>query len=152
MNEEMETSKEELQSANEELVTLNAEVQTRVRDLASANDDMHNLLLGADHPIVIVGPDLRLRHFTHSAEKLFNLVPGDLGRFVCQLNGFLAGGADLEQAAADVIENVTPFERELQAANGRWYRLRVMPYRTRAFKIQGALISLSDIEHLRAAP
>ncbi len=151
MNEEMATSKEELQAANEELITLNDEVQTRMRDLSSANDDLHNILLGVDHPVVIVGLDLRLRKFTHAAEQIFNLLPTDVGRSVSQLS-VLLGNIGLEKAIAGVIENVAPFEREVQATDGRWYRLRVLPYRTRDLVIQGALISLADIEHLRVTP
>jgi len=37
-------SKEELQSLNEESVTVNIELQSRIEDLSDANDDMKNLL------------------------------------------------------------------------------------------------------------
>src|SRR6185312_4085784 len=83
-NEELETSHEELQSTNEELITLNEELQSRMRELSSANDDLHNLLLGVDRAIVIVGLDLRIRRFTHTAEKLLNLFPTDIGRSAVQ--------------------------------------------------------------------
>ena len=74
-NEELQTSQEELQSTNEELTTLNDELQSRMRELGSAHDDLHNLLLGVDRAIVIVGLDLRIRRFTHTAEKLLDLLP-----------------------------------------------------------------------------
>ena len=84
-NEELETSKEELQSTNEELTTVNDELQNRMAELGQTNDDLHNVLAGVDNAVVIVGMDLRLRRFTSAAEKLFKLVPADVGRPV----GFL---------------------------------------------------------------
>ena len=75
-NEELETSKEELQSSNEELTTVNDELQNRMAELQQTNDDLHNVLGGIGEAIVIVGMDLRIRRYTHSAEKLLNLVPG----------------------------------------------------------------------------
>ncbi len=144
-NEELETSQEELQSTNEELVTLNDELQSRMSDLSTSNDDLHNLLLGVDRAIVIVGLDLRIRRFTHAAEKLLNLLPSDLGRSASQLNSFL-GGFGVEAVIADSIKNLAPVERDLQATDGRWYSLRIVPYRTLDLMIRGAVISIIDID------
>jgi two-component system, chemotaxis family, CheB/CheR fusion protein len=144
-NEELETSKEELQSTNEELVTLNDELQSRMRELSSSNDDLHNLLLGVDRAVVIVGLDLRIRRFTQTAEKLLNLLPTDIGRSVAQLNSFL-GGFGIEKFVAEAIKTVATGERELQATNGQWYVVRLVPYRTLDLTIRGAVISIVDID------
>ena len=79
-NEELETAKEELQSTNEELTTLNEEMQNRNAELGSANNDLLNLLGHVDIPVVMVSNDLRIRRFTPPAQKLLNLLPGDIGR------------------------------------------------------------------------
>src|SRR5256885_11129509 len=42
-NEELETSKEELQSVNEELQTVNSELTNKVEELDRANSDLNNL-------------------------------------------------------------------------------------------------------------
>ncbi len=144
-NEELETSKEELQSTNEELITLNEEMHNRMRDLSASNDDLHNVLLGVDRPMVIVDLDLRIRRFTQSAEKVLNLVPADVGRSVAQINSFL-GGFGIEKLVSDVIANVSKMEQEVQATDGRWYLLRVAPYKTLDLTIRGATIVLIDIE------
>ncbi len=144
-NEELETSQEELQSTNEELVTLNDELQSRMLDLSTSNDDLHNLLLGVDRAIVIVGLDLRIRRFTHAAEKLLNLLPSDIGRSASQLNSFL-GGFGVEAVIEDAVKNLATVERDLQATDGRWYSLRIMPYRTLDLTIRGAVISIIDID------
>ncbi len=144
-NEELETSKEELQSTNEELITLNDELQSRMHELSGSNDDLHNLLLGVDRAVVIVGLDLRIRRFTQTAERLLNLLPTDIGRSVGQLNSFL-GGFGIEPFVAEAIKNVASVERELQATNGQWYALRLVPYRTLDLAIRGAVITIVDID------
>jgi two-component system CheB/CheR fusion protein len=144
-NEELETAQEELQSTNEELVTLNDELQNRMTELGAANDDLHNLLLGVDQAIVIVGLDLRIRRFTHAAEKLLRLLPTDIGRSAAQLNSFL-GGFGVEAVIADAIKNLATVERELHATDGRWYALKILPYRTLDLTIRGAVISVIDID------
>ncbi|HEY4592827.1 MAG TPA: CheR family methyltransferase, partial [Thermoanaerobaculia bacterium] len=80
INEELETSKEEIQSSNEELATVNDELQARNFELSHSNNDLTNLLASVQMPIVMLGPDLRLRRFTPAAEKLLNLIPSDIGR------------------------------------------------------------------------
>jgi two-component system, chemotaxis family, CheB/CheR fusion protein len=144
-NEELQTSREELQSTNEELTTLNDELQSRMRDLGNANDDLHNLLLGVDRAIVIVGLDLRIRRFTHTAEKLLDLLPTDIGRSAAQLNSFL-GGFGIEKLISESINRLTTIEREIQATDGKWYALRIVPYRTLDLVIRGAVISVVDVD------
>ncbi len=144
-NEELETSKEELQSTNEELVTMNDELQTRMRELSQTNDDLHNVLLGVDQAVIIADLELRIRRYTSAAEKLFNLVPGDVGRTVDFLERFL-GGCQLGGKVSEAIKSLTVTDYPLLASNGRWYRLRVMPYKTLDHAIRGAIVTLADID------
>jgi two-component system CheB/CheR fusion protein len=147
-NEELETSHEELQSTNEELITLNEELQSRMAELSSANDDLHNLLLGVDRAIVIVGLDLRIRRFTKTAEKLLNLLPTDIGRSATQLNSFL-GGFGIDTVISESIDQLATIEREVHATDGKWYGLRIVPYRTLDLTIRGAVITVVDIDLAR---
>ena len=144
-NEELETSKEELQSTNEELVTLNDELQDRMKELGGANDDLHNLLLGVDRAVVIVGLDLRIRRFTQTAERLLNLLPADIGRSAAVLNSFL-GGFGIEKVVSESITGLATIERDTPATDGRWYSVRIVPYRTLDLAIRGAVISIVDID------
>lgn len=144
-NEELETSREELQSTNEELITLNDELQNKMRDLGGATDDLHNVLLGVDRAVIIVGTDLRIRRFTQTAEKLINLLPSDIGRSVAVLNAFL-GGFGVEELVTHAIATVTTMEREALATDQRWYLLRIVPYRTADLAIRGAVLSVIDID------
>jgi two-component system CheB/CheR fusion protein len=46
---------------------------------------------------------------------------------------------------------VQPFQREVQDRAGRWYSLRVRPYRTMENQIEGAVIVLVDIDSIKTA-
>ncbi len=145
-NEELETAKEELQSTNEELTTLNEELQNRNTELASTNNDLLNLLANVTIPVVIVGNDLRIRRFTPPAQKLLNLLPGDVGRRLSEIRPNLEL-QDLGEIAHEVIENVVPHDVEVrESETGAWYRMRARPYKTWDNKIDGAVISFEDID------
>jgi two-component system, chemotaxis family, CheB/CheR fusion protein len=150
INEELETSKEEIQSSNEELATVNDELQNRNLELSESNDDFQNLLASVQMPIIMLGADLRIRRFTPAAEKLLNLIPADVGRPIGDIKLRLTV-TDLEAAVVEVIETVTAHEREVQDQGGRWYSLRIRPYRTLENKIEGAVILLVDIDTQKRA-
>ncbi|MCU1340322.1 MAG: two-component hybrid sensor and regulator, partial [Bryobacterales bacterium] len=149
-NEELETAKEELQSTNEELTTLNEELQTRNSELSQVNNDLTNLLASVNVAIIMLGNDRTIRRFTPMAERIFNLIPSDAGRRLSDLNRNIIV-PDLDESIESVVENLTSVEREVQDRDGRWYSLRIRPYRTRENKIDGAVLLLVDIdEHKRA--
>lgn len=147
-NEELETAKEELQSTNEELTTVNEELQTRNQELGQLNDDINNLLTSTQIPIVMLGADLRIRRFTPTAEKVLNLIPTDVGRPITDLK-LTVDVPDLEKLIADALDTLSVKEREVQDRRGRWYALRVRPYRTSDNKIDGTVVALMDIDEVK---
>ncbi len=147
-NEELETAKEELQSTNEELTTLNDELESRNSELETLNNDLHNLLASANIPIIILGRDLRIRRFTGMAERAFNLIPGDIGRPITDINLPL-NVPDLTRRVLEVIESLATQELEVQCSRGRWWSLRIRPYKTTDNKIDGAVLTLMDIDFLK---
>jgi len=147
-NEELETTKEELQSSNEELSTLNEELQNSNAELTLSNNDQLNLMTNVNLPVVMVGNDLRIRRFTPPAEKLLNLLPGDVGRRLGEIRSNIEPD-DLEQFARTTIENAVFQEREVRVKDGPWYLLRVRPYKTWEDKIEGAVLSFQDIDSLK---
>jgi two-component system CheB/CheR fusion protein len=148
INEELETSKEEIQSSNEELMTVNEELQNRNEELNRANNDFNNLFASVQMAIVMVWPDLRIRRFTPMAEKLFNLIPTDVGRPVGDIKLNL-DVPNLLQLLAEAIDSVATREIDVRDHQGRWYLLRIRPYRTLENKIDGAVILLVDIDILK---
>jgi two-component system, chemotaxis family, CheB/CheR fusion protein len=147
-NEELQTAKEEAQSVNEELATVNDELRHRNIELARVNDDLVNLLSGVNIPIVMVSRDLRLRRFTPLAEKVFNLIPTDLGRPIGDMKPNIQVD-DLTALIARVIDTLTPYEGEVQERAGHWFLLRIRPYITLENIIDGASIVLLDIDSLK---
>jgi two-component system CheB/CheR fusion protein len=144
-NEELDTAKEELQSTNEELNTLNEELHGRNEELSRVNSDLINLLASVQIAIVIISSDLRIRRFTPMAEKVLNLIPGDLDRPIGHIKPNI-DCADLEQLILDSIDTVEPVEREVTDPSGRWYSLRIRPYKNVENKIDGAVLTLFDID------
>jgi two-component system, chemotaxis family, CheB/CheR fusion protein len=145
INEELETAKEELQSTNEELTTVNEEMQNRNDELTRVNNDLSNLLSSVNIPIVMLGSDLRVRRFTPMAEKVMNLIPSDIGRPVTDLKPNLKM-PDLRQSISRVIDSLEIQENEVEDNSGRWYSMRIRPYRTMDNKIDGVVIVLLDLD------
>jgi two-component system CheB/CheR fusion protein len=147
-NEELQTAKEEAQSANEELATVNEELRHRNVELARVNDDLVNLLSGVNIPIVMVSRDLRIRRYTPQAEKMFNLIPSDVGRPISDMKPGLEL-TDFPERISRVIDSLIPHESEVKDLAGRWYSLRIRPYVTLDSKIDGASIVLIDVDSIR---
>ncbi|HYV64037.1 MAG TPA: PAS domain-containing protein, partial [Bryobacteraceae bacterium] len=147
-NEELETAQEELQSSNEELVTINEQLQNRNQELSQLGDDWSNLLSGLNIPIVMLGKDRRIRRFTSPAEKLLNLLPADIGRPINNIRPNLKV-PDLEGLINEVMDKVSQQELEIQDRDGRWYSMRLRPYRTADGRINGVLMIFIDIHALK---
>src|SRR6266487_2581854 len=148
INEEIETSKEEMESSNEELATVNEELQNRNAELGRSNNDLMNLLASVHMAIVMLGPDLRIRRFTPMAETMLNLIPTDVGRPLTDVK-LNVDVPDLDAILHEVLESIQPFQREVQDRTGRWYSLRVRPYRTMENRIEGAVLALIDIDSIK---
>jgi two-component system CheB/CheR fusion protein len=149
-NEELDTAKEELQSTNEELNTVNEELHGRNEELSRVNSDLVNLVGSVQIAIVIVSGDLRIRRFTPMAEKLLNLIPADLDRSIAHINPNIEC-PNLAELIVECMETVTPIERDVRDRQGRWYALRIRPYKSIDNRIDGAVLALFDIDLLKRA-
>jgi len=147
-NEELETAKEELQSTNEEITTVNEEMQNRNLELNQINNDLTNLLNVVNIPIVMVSNDLRIRRFTPMAEQVLSLIPGDVGRPLSDLRPKI-DVPDLDRMIAEVIDTLVPQERDVQDSAGRWFSMRIRPYRTVENRIEGAVVVLLDVTEIK---
>jgi two-component system, chemotaxis family, CheB/CheR fusion protein len=147
-NEELQTTKEELQAANEELTTVNEQFQNRNRELDALADDLSNFITSADLAMVTVGRDLCVRRLTPAAEKPFNLLQTDVGRSIEHLK-FTLDIDHIGEVIEQVIASVQPWEREVADRNGRWWMLRVRPFRTADNRIDGATLVAVDIDLIK---
>ncbi len=148
-NEELETSKEELQSVNEELATVNAELQNKLIDLSQTNNDMSNLLSGTGIATIFVDHQLCIMRFTPAATRIINLIPVDIGRPVGHIVSKLMGYDSLAEDVQSVLETLLPKDLEVQTAEGKWYTMRIQPYRTLENVIEGAVITFVDITEMK---
>ena len=142
-NEELLTSKEELQSLNEELTALNTQLQETLERQRTTSNDLQNVLNSTDVATIFLDPALRIRFFTPATKLLFNVIPGDVGRPLADLNSLAADG-NLLNDARTVLKTHAPLEREIEARTGAWYIRRVLPYRTGDDGVEGVVITFSD--------
>ncbi|HEU5180339.1 MAG TPA: chemotaxis protein CheB [Candidatus Polarisedimenticolia bacterium] len=146
-NEELETAREQLQSANEELLTVNEELGKRNLELDHTNNDLSNLLASIQIPIVMLTTDLRIRRVTPGAERALSLIPSDVGRPLSDIRLKL-DVPGLEEMIVSSIQEGKVHEMRLQDNRGRWQHLWIRPYRTADDKIDGAVLTLGDIDAL----
>ena len=143
-NEELTTSKEEAQSMNEELQTINSELQTKLDDLALAQSDMQNLLNSTDIATLFLDNDLNVRRFTEKATGIFHLREGDVGRPLSDLASNLVY-PQLHSDAKETLRTLTPCLQQIATTDGRWFSVRIMPYRTLTNMIQGVVLTFVEI-------
>ena len=143
-NEELTTSKEEMQSLNEELQTVNAELQAKVDELSRASNDMKNLLDSTDIATLFLDRHLNVRRYTQQATKIIKLIPSDVGRPITDLVSNLEDPA-LADDVREVLRTLNSTEKPVSAPDGRWYSVRIMPYRTIDDRIDGVVITFADI-------
>jgi two-component system, chemotaxis family, CheB/CheR fusion protein len=148
--EELETSREELQSMNEELATVNQENRHRVEELSQLSSDLQNLMASTEIATLFLDRQLRIVRFTPQVGELFNIRATDRGRPLVDFRSNI-GYPQLQDDARRVLERLTPIEREVQGARGRWYLLRVLPYRGSHDRIEGVVITLLDISERKKA-
>jgi two-component system CheB/CheR fusion protein len=144
-NEELETAQEELESANEELNTLNEVLKVGNAELSQVNRDLTNLLESISVPLVMVGRDLRIRRFTRAMEPMLSLIASDVGRSISDLQPQMEL-PDLRRLLLDAMEGGNRKARDVRDTHGRWYSLRILPSVGPGGKIDGAVVTLIDID------
>ncbi len=143
-NEELTTSKEEMQSLNEELQTVNAELMVKVDDYARVNNDMKNLLNSTEIATLFLDKELNIRRFTHQVITLFKLIKSDIGRPFTDLTTDL-DYPGLSDDAREVLRTLVFMQKEIPSKDGRWFQVRLMPYRTSDDRIDGLVITFINI-------
>ncbi len=147
-NEELESSKEELQSTNEELTTLNEELKNRNQNLTVLNDDLSNLMGSVETAVVIVDNSFKIRRFTTQAQALLRLVPTDVDHSILDIRLGIPID-ELEKSLQNVTSNLQLIRQEIETEKGRWYQMRIRPYLTSEKKVNGAILSFSDVTEMK---
>jgi two-component system, chemotaxis family, CheB/CheR fusion protein len=147
-SEELETSKEELQSINEELQTVNSELKLKLEAVSRAHSDLQNLMAATDFGTLFLDASLRIKRFTQQVTELFSITPSDEGRPISDFAHRLEYDS-LVGDARRVLTNLTPIGHEIRSRDGRWYDVRLRPYRTVDDKIDGVVLTFVDMTDRR---
>jgi two-component system CheB/CheR fusion protein len=108
------------------------------------NDDMRNLLNSTEIVTVFLDNRLHVRRFTTGADKLFKLIPGDMGRPLSDIVTDLIYPGMAEESR-EVLRTLAFSEKQITATDGRWFSVRIMPYRTTEDVISGVVITFANI-------
>jgi two-component system, chemotaxis family, CheB/CheR fusion protein len=120
-------------------------LSNRNLEMQQMNSDLNNLLASIQLPIVMVDNELMVRRATPAARSAFNVLQSDVGRPISDLKPNI-DIPDLEDLLREVIETLAMRERRVSDKQGRQHLLRARPYRTTDNKIDGAVITLVDID------
>ncbi len=144
INEEYRSTLEELETGKEELQLVNQELNAKMDELSQAHGDLQNFVLATNIATLFLDRRLRIMRFTPGAAELFNLLPSDQNRLITDLRPKV----QYEQLEADVhgvMANLTSMMREVQDVTGRWFLVQVRPYRTVKDKVVGVVITFTDV-------
>ncbi|MHB0856797.1 MAG: chemotaxis protein CheB [Anaerolineae bacterium] len=143
-NEELTSSKEEMQSMNEELQTLNSELKAKVDELSRVNNDLRNLLDSTQVAVLFLDDDLQVRRFTSQTAEIISLIPSDLGRKITDISSALIY-PEMVADVRKVMSSLRSMERTVATREGSWFVVRVMPYRTMDYHVEGVVITFRDV-------
>lgn len=143
-NEELLTANEEFKAVNYELLKTNTKYQYKNQELADLYNDMTNFLNSTDIGTIFLDENLCIRKFTPSITKEINLKVQDIGRPMHDIVSNLIND-DLNMCAIEVLRSHMLYEKEIQSKNGSWYLLKCAPYCVTNNLIKGVVISLVDI-------
>lgn len=150
-NEELQSTNEELHSVNEELYTVNAEFELKNKELKQLNQDHENLLASTNVGTIYLDSRLRIRKFNPAIERIFKLLPQDIGRPIDHIAYHLANQEQMLLDVRRVLETGTLCEKEVSTGDGQWLLKRILPFRTEAGAIEGVVITYTDITRLKVA-
>lgn len=149
-NEELEATTEELRSLNEELTTVNAQLREKIDQVELAHDDLSNFFSSTKVATVFLDEGACIKRFTPAARDLLGIDHADVGRFVGDIARELLQHHLAEDATA-VLDDLMSHAREVRTTDGRWIVRQCLPYRTESRRIEGVVVTFSDVTELRAA-
>jgi two-component system CheB/CheR fusion protein len=109
---------------------------------------MKNLLNSTDIATLFLDNDLNIRRFTLQAVKIIKLIKSDVGRPITDLVSDLIY-PDLADDALSVLKSLVFIKKQVPTKDGRWFSIRIMPYRTLDDRIDGVVITFFNISDLK---
>lgn len=149
-NEELQSANEELQSLNEELHTVNAENQMRIREISELNDDLNNYFRSSEIGQVFLDRNLLIRKYTPAVTVLINLIESDIGRPITHISSNIPYSGLLNDIN-HVLHYAEAIEKTIEANNGVWYQMKILPYLREGKSIDGIVLIFINITDIKMA-
>jgi two-component system CheB/CheR fusion protein len=149
-NEELQSTNEELQSVNEELQAVNNEYQFKIQELTELNNDITNFFVSTNIATIFLDIHMNIRKFTPAVTKVINLIELDTGRPIRDISHQLKY-EHLVSDAENVLHTNLELEKEIQSKDGKWYSIKMLPYRTMDNRNEGVVITLIEITESKKA-
>lgn len=150
-NEELETSKEELQSINQELTSVNSELSDKNTELIRMHDDLNNLFNSIHVGILFLDNEYKIRKFTPCVSNIINIIPSDIGRPLNHIAHNIETQFDIFELLEKVREEKRVVEREINTKINECYLIRLFPYLTLNFNLDGFIVTFIDITERKKA-
>ena len=138
----------ESRTTNEELTALKQDLQHRNLDLILANNDLANVISNIDVPMIVLDKNLRIRFLTPRAQEILCLKQSDVGRPLTELKSPVVFPG-LQEMILNAITNSITGDQDIADSFGVWRSVRVRPYITSANAVEGAVLTLMDIDDLK---
>lgn len=109
---------------------------------------MKNLLNSTDIATLFLDKELNIRRFTNQATKIFKLIKSDIGRpFTDQVSDLVY--PELAADSIEVLRTLVFIEKQIPTQDGRWFTIRIMPYRTFDDRIDGLVITFINMSSFK---
>jgi two-component system CheB/CheR fusion protein len=103
-----------------------------------------------DVAILFLTTSMRINRFTPRLTDIFNVVVGDEGRPISDFTHRL-DYAELLSDAKRVLADLASIERTIRSTDGKWFLMRIRPYRTLDDKIEGVVVTFVDVTERQEA-
>lgn len=148
-HEELQSTNEELQSLNEELHTVNSEHQQKIKELNEANDDLNNYFNSSNTGQIFIDKRLIIRKFSPAVTKQINVKDVDIGRSIIDISNNFQN-LDFINEIKQVMKHGERLEKEVVLNNDRTFLMAINPYVRRDNRIDGVIITFTDITQLKS--
>lgn len=147
-NEELQSTNEELQSVNEELYTVNSEYQSKLDEMTHVNMDMDNLLNNVEVGALYLDNQFRIRKITPMIPRITHIMDVDVGRPISHLS-LMETYPNWKEDIEEVARTRQPLDREISEPGGRYWLVRIRPYRTDYNSVEGIIMTFVEATELR---
>jgi two-component system CheB/CheR fusion protein len=115
-----------------------------VADYVQANNDMKNLLNSTEIATLFLDKELNIRRFTDTITNIYKVRNTDIGRPITDLVTDLQY-PEIIIDSKQVIKTLNFIEKSISTKDGRWFDVKIMPYRTLDDHIEGLVLTFNDV-------